>query len=299
LRVIVTGLPYFSKHIHSKLKKHCRGDQFFLLNTYYSYWDRFLYLVLLPFTDVVYSINGVTHGSKVIDLAIRFKKRIVFHWAGSDVMYARKAFENKIAVREYIEKSTHLACSPWFVDELATMNIPARFIPLNTAIPGQGREFPMPDIFSILTYIPQNEEKFYGLEHIIQLARRFPEIPIRIAGMATYPRLLPDNITLLGWIRNMPEEICRNTVCVRMPEHDGLSFFVIESLVNQRYVIYNQRFDPCIYASDDQSLQEKVFELKLKSERHELVSNLEGMEYVLKNFNETDIVQNIYRVLKG
>jgi len=281
------------------LKNHFHDDQFFLLNTYYSFWDKILYLILLPFADVIYSINGVTHGSKVIDLAIRFKKRIVFHWAGSDVLYAREAFEKNIVIGDYLHKSKHLACSPWFVDELASLGIHAQYIPLNTCSVNPDSKSTMPDNFSILTYIPQGNENFYGIDYIIHLAEKFPDTEIRIAGMSSYSRLLPANITLLGWITNMAEEIRNSTICIRMPEHDGLSFFVIQSLANQRYVIYNQKFDPCIYAFDDQSLQDKVSELKTKFERNELKGNVDGMNYVIKNFDERDIVQKIYHVLKG
>ena len=117
--------------------------------------------------------------------------------------------------------------------------------------------------------------------------------------MSSYSRPLPGNITFLGWIENMAEEIQRNSICIRMPEHDGLSFFVVESLANQRYVIYNQKFDPCIYAFNDQLLQNNVFELKVKFERNELKVNREGRAYVLKNFNESDIMQKIHNVLTG
>ncbi len=299
MKAIITGLPYFSKYIQEKLKNHFENDHFVRLNTYYCFWEKLLYLVLLPFVDVVYSINGATHGSKVVDLAIRLKKRIVFHWVGSDVMLAKEAFTKNQIDPDYIREVKHITDTPWLVDELASIGITAQFIPLKACKVDLGSGSEMPDKFSILTYIPQNKEQFYGIDYIIHLAEKFPETEIRIAGMASYSKPLPGNITLLGWIENMSEEIQRNAICIRIPEHDGLSFFVLESLANQRYVIYNQKFDPCIYAYDDQSLQEKVGELILRFERSELPGNLEGSAYVLKNFNEAEIVQKIYNVLQG
>jgi hypothetical protein len=299
VKTIITGLPYFSAYIHRKLKAHFPDDRFVRLNTYYRFWDRIRFLLHIRSAHVVYSINGATHGSKVIDEAIRRDRRIIFHWVGSDVISARQDSEKKVINPGYLNKPTHLADAPWLMDELAVLGIKAQFLPLITFADIEETPSDMPEQFSVLTYIPQHKEEFYGIGHIIQLAEKFPHLSVRIAGLSSYNNPLPDNIRLLGWVKNMEEEIRRNSVCVRMPVHDGLSFFVIEALANQRYVIYNQPFEPCIFAATSHSLIEAVAALHLKHEQGILLPNSTGRDYIRNHFNETKVLNTMGQLLHG
>lgn len=298
MKTIITGLPYFTGILQFKIQQYNKKDKFIRLNTYYKLYDRLRYLFLLPFTDVVYSVNGTVKGSRVVDLALLFGKRIIFHWVGSDVLAAREDIHNDTFKQSYISRVTHLSDAPWLTEELATFGITSKWIPLPLNF-RKTENVPMPAKFSILSYIPKGKEKFYGFDSLIWLAEKLPDVEIKIAGMSVYDEKIPNNIRLLGWVNNMEEEIRKSSVSLRIPEHDGLSFFVIESLMNQRYVIYNKRFDPCIYADDDHSLLQQILELKGRHENDELRENKAGREYILTHFKEADIIVKILDVIQG
>jgi hypothetical protein len=299
MKVLIIGLPYFSAYIQKKLQAHFPAHQFVNLNTYYHYRDKIRFAYHLPSTDVVYSINGATHGSRSIDWALKLHKKIVFHWVGSDLMNAKVDFQKGIINADYIQKVTHLTDTPWFVQELADIDIKASFAPLNAVAFNFEVNPELPDTFSVLTYIKQGSEFFYGIDTIISLAMQFPQIVFNIAGMDHFEQELPSNIKLLGWVDDMRAHIKKNWLSLRMPIHDGLSFFVIESLAEKRYVIYNQLFQPSLMAKDADSAAIIIQDLWNQFKANTLGPNLKGSSYIQKHFNEKQVLSTIFNALSS
>jgi hypothetical protein len=266
-----------------------KQNKYIFLNTYYSNYDRICFLFHILTARVVYSINGATGKSFVLSLAIRLKKRVIFHWVGSDVLLAKEAVEKKTSDGKFLSYPVHLTDSPWFVDELKEIGIQAKYLPL-LWVDNIPEKFVMSDEFSILTYVPQDDQGYYGLPAIIEVAKQFPEIIFKIAGSKETNLPLTPNIQLLGWIDNMKPLFEKSLVCIRFLKHDGLSFFVLESLLYGKYVIYNRHFDYCNYASNVQEMISVISELYSKFKIGELSPNEDGREFVIREFSKENVL---------
>ncbi len=288
MKIIVTGLPYFGKKISALLNKADIGNKYIFLNTYYSNYDRLRFLWYILFSKTVYSINGATGKSFVLGLAIKLKKRVVFHWVGSDLMLAKKEIENNTADRRFIDYPFHLTDSPWYVRDLKAIGINAKYIPL-LSIDKIPDEVEFPKTFNALAYIPQNDQEFYGFSTFIKLAKFFPEINFNIAGSSEYSEDLPNNLKLLGWIKDMKPVFDNSIVSIRFPKHDGLSFFVLESLLYSRYVIYNYELDNCLVAKNIDEIKNRLSGLIEKFKTGSLELNTKGREFVIHEFSKENI----------
>lgn len=288
MKIIVTGLPYFGRKISALLNEADKGNNYIFLNTYYTNFDRLRFLCHILFAKTVYSINGATGKSFVLSLAIKLKKRVVFHWVGSDLILAKSAVENKTADKKFIDYPIHLTDSPWFVSELKSIGINAKYISLLMIdkIPDQ---VDFPQEFNVLAYIPQDNQDFYGLSTILELAKIFPEVNFNITGSGEYCGELPENIKLLGWIKDMKPVFENSVVSIRFPKHDGLSFFVLESLLYSRYVIYNYEIDNCILAHNVEEIKSDLKELLEKFKIGKLELNTKGKDFVIREFSKENI----------
>lgn len=288
MKVIITGLPYFGKKISDSLNEVDKGNNYIFLNTYYSNFDRIRFILLIFFTKTVYSINGATGKSFVLSLAIKLKKRVVFHWVGSDLVLAKAAIENNTADKRFIDYPVHLTDSPWYVRDLKEIGIVANYYPL-LSVEKAPNIVSFPAEFNVLAYIPQDNQEFYGFSIIIELAKEFPEINFNIAGSSEYSGDLPTNIKLLGWIKDMKPVFENTVVSIRFPKHDGLSFFVLESLLYCRYVIYNNEMENSFYAKNIEEIKSILAELFIKFKAGKLELNNKGREFVIREFSKENI----------
>jgi hypothetical protein len=123
------------------------------------------------------------------------------------------------------------------------------------------------------------------------VARFFPDINFIIAGTtAEEYQPLPENVKALGWVEDMDSLYANVHLCVRIPEHDGLSTFILEALARGKDVIYKYPFDYCLQAEN-----EMEFKNVLQS-RYSLFmdglwdSNRSGAEFIANEFNSTQIL---------
>ncbi|MFZ4412859.1 MAG: hypothetical protein ACOYOV_07235 [Bacteroidales bacterium] len=292
MKIAVVGLKYFGTRICTHLNELDRKNQYIFFDTYYSYKDRLKFLLLLPFIRTVYSINGTIQKSLVISISIFLKKRVVFHWVGSDLIQAKKDFKTNQYNPKFIRKPIHLTDTPWYIDELKSMGIEAQFISL-TPIKADDATAAFSQKFSVLTYISQSDPEFYGLSRILEIASELKNVHFFIAGLVKTDKIIPENITLMGWVKNMDEAIANSMVSIRIPEHDGLSSFVLESLKNERYVIYNKAYSHCNFVSDNKSVIDSIRSFVDQFERGVLSPNVEGRAFVVDNFSKKTVVQSL------
>ncbi|MGQ9847188.1 MAG: hypothetical protein ACUVQP_06775 [Bacteroidales bacterium] len=290
--VLMIGLPYFTSNVKLNLSGYDKSNKYIALNTYYSKIDKIKYLFLLPFCHTVYSINGTIEHSFAISLALMLKKKVVFHWVGSDVKAAQKAFAENNFDKKFIEKVTHLTDTPWYVEELKQIGIKARFQSL-IVLKRTNEKLPLPAFFSALIYIPQNSQEFYGIYRLKNIAEHLPGIQFEVIGTKNPIIPMPKNVVFHGWVKNTYTYIQNSCVCLRFPEHDGLSFFVLESLLLQRYVIYNQKLDFTIYALNDNEIIEHIVRLKEQFDKGILNPNTKASEWVEKNFSADNFIKLI------
>ncbi len=290
--IAIVGLKHFGKRICTQLKEFDKKNTYMYFDTYYSFIDKIKYLAILPFISTLYSINGTLQKSFVISFALLLRKKVVFHWVGSDLVQAKKDVAANQFIKKFVEKPIHLTDTPWYVKELEAIGIKGNYIPLTTVEPNFQAKG-LPKEFSVLIYISKVNPDFYGLNRIIEIAQHLNNIKFYIVGISETEKELPENIKLLGWISDMDQVIANSVVVIRIPKHDGLSSFVIEALKNQRYVLYNYTFNHCFYVDDNQSIIDKLTDLQFQFNNNALNPNIEGFNFVNKNFNKNLIIKNL------
>lgn len=298
MRVIIVGLPLFAERLRDELSAFDESATYIHLNTYYRKWDKLKAWFLIPGADIVYSINGTLSSSGVFDRALKLGKKVVMHWVGTDVLSAKKAVKENTALDFYRKKAIHFCEVDWIQDELLEIGVKAEKV--NIAVFEKEYELRNPSgSFCVLTYIPPNRSDFYGLNELRQLAFSFPKINFIIAG--TSPGIfenLPENVELLGWVKDMNPVFDRAHVCLRYPEHDGLSFFVLEALARGKQVMYRYSFPHCHSADSIEELRKILASLVKRFDEGDSLINSEGAQLVINEYNRKKVLSTLSNRLK-
>lgn len=291
MKVIVVGLPLFAKRLAKSLGNFDKSNSYTWLNTYYSNIDKLKARFLIPRAECIISINGSIETSKVFDLALNRKTPLIMIWVGTDVITATAAFKSGKYRKDYIENAVHFCEVNWIQDELKAIGINADIVNFASFDKKFQLMNPISQKFTVLTYIPNQRSEFYGPNLFLNVARSFPDINFIIAGTkAEEYQPLPENVKALGWVEDMDSLYADVHLCVRIPEHDGLSTFILESLARGKDVIYKYPFDYCLQAGN-----EMEFKSVLQS-RYSLFinglweSNRSGAEFIANEFNSTQIL---------
>lgn len=298
MKVLLVGLPYFSKQLAKVLQRKYPEDTFISLNTYYSKIDKLKFFYHIINSDIVHTINGTLGKSRVLEIAIKLKKKIIFHWAGTDIVTALELYKTGKYNPDFISYPTHIAVAPWFEEKLKQMGIAFKLAPLKS-FDKKYENFDFPKEFNVISYISQNRAEYYGIDLIIEIARKLPEIKFNLVGIESYKEELPPNIKLNGWVENMSEWIKNAVVCLRLPKTDGLSFFVVESLSMGRYVAFNNKYKHSDYCTTADEFIEYIKDKKTQFDNNTLAINKEIAAKVLEDFSEDNILGNIYEVYKA
>ncbi len=295
MKVLIIGLPKFAKNLAQNLSDFDPNNKYRALNTYYNFVDKFRFIYHILNCDILYSLNGSIYKSRAFNLALKLNKKLIMHWVGTDVIKANAKYRNGVINKEYINNASHFCEVGWIKEELKELEIDANivnFVSFNNNI---SYDITLPEHFSILTYIGENREIFYGINEINALAQEFPDIPINIIGISAYKETLPDNVKLLGWVENMDSLLRKTVLCIRFTKHDGLSSFVLEALAKGRHVAYRYNFPHCLWTEDFNSLIDTVNSLRHKFNQNLLSINKEGIKYIKEHFNKQFILSNLIK----
>lgn len=293
MKVLILGIPYFAKKIAQNLAEFDNKNNYLFLDTNVSFLDKFKYLIHIFSTDIVYSIGGTLTGSKTISLALILKKKIIMHWVGTDVLLAKKSFKDNTVQSNYIKKVSHFAEVYWIREALSLININAEIVQFVTLEGKISCSKELPKKFSILSYVVTGMEAFYGMDYLIKVAQHFPNIIINIVGISKYHEILPKNIKLLGWVNDMEEYYKNCVLYLRIPQHDGLAFSVLEALANARYVGYSHDFPSTFFIDSIEKLFNIVNDLKNKFDSGLLKSNLEGTNFIKNNYSKKQVLNSL------
>jgi len=98
MKIIITGMPYFAKKLQQQLSSYDTKNSYLFLDTLYKKIDKIKYIFHILNSDVLYIIGGSVSNSGTIDLALKLNKKIILHWAGTDVLEASKVVNSNLMI---------------------------------------------------------------------------------------------------------------------------------------------------------------------------------------------------------
>lgn len=296
--ILVNGLPYFSKRLVNDLNEFDPANNYRFLNTYDSLIDKVKFMFLLPFSGAVVSSNGVSDYSGSMEKVVKWKKKLVMQWHGTDVVLAKKRFADGTINQKYIACAKHLFAAPWFAKELNDIRILGEYAPISY-IDKAGNSGTYKEL-SILTYLAKGRESFYGWDLIRELAISRPNLKIIVVGSEGRGLDCPSNVTFLGWVNesDMQELLKINPIFLRMTEHDGNSVSVSQALGAGAEVIWTYSAPRChTIDRNSKALQSKINQLELILKEREYKPNEENIEYALQHLNRNAVMLNFVEKL--
>jgi len=296
----IGGLPYFGRRLANLLA----GDGWrtaYLETRGWRAQPALTALRIARASDLNYQIGGqIERFSRPHLLRSVVRRPMVMHWAGSDVLYARRALRAGRATPALQRGITHWAGAPWLADELRKAGVAARWLPHSWVEPAQTLP-PLPAgqgaPFTVLTYLPPGREAFYGGEATLQIARALPDVEVLVAGVEHLPWPAPPNVRCLGWHAQMEPLYARAHVLLRLPRHDGLSFMVQEALALGRHVIWNYPFTGVIQAGPGAVATAALRRLAARHAAGCLGLNEAGATFVRERFNRERIRADLQTAL--
>ena len=246
--------------------------------------------------DIIHIIWGRLEIKWIPKLIIAklMRKKIICHWIGTDVMdsISKKRFK-RLAKLSNIFIDLQLAVSEKLVEEISSIGIKAVCIPLipkNSSISSK----PLPDKFTVLSYLPDAKHEFYGSAIIYKLAQEFPDINFLVVEGTGKGQMKLENIKYLGWQKDMESIYSKSTILVRVPDHDGLPLMVLESLLHSRHVIFSYSMPYCYHAKSYNQVKNALLDI-----RRNPTLNYKGAKYIDKTFNRKRIMKKLIKNYKS
>lgn len=301
--IIILGNSYFALKIKCALQD-VSDERVIYLNTSESILDKVMYILLIPFARVVYTVSGSVVLGGALWLALVFKTKIYQHFIGSDVTKAISDYAANNESKSLIKASRYLVEVSWIKDEVE-QNLPIKTdivkLPvLNdkyVAVKAESKKKNFKK--KVLCYVGEGKEEFYGINTIIDVSSKMLHMDFVIIGSScsSYKDRFKNNVVFLGWVELVEDLMSRCDVYLRVTAHDGLPFTVIEALSNSMYVIYNRPFPSCSLA---ETSDEIVKELTMLDREIEIVGkNDKGKVFVDKNFTYNACALEIKRILNA
>ena len=249
------------------------------------------YIKQIKNSDILYFVGGnITKSKFYVKIARRYKKDVVIHWVGSDVLHLPERID---LFRPYFEGVKHLTCSEMLQKELEECEVFADHIPLVPYDMDLNIQ-PIPEKHAVMVYLPEGKEEFYGSHHVRILALEYPDITFHIVANEGFDELRLPNVCFYKKMNfdELNELYKKVSVLVRLTEHDGLPMMMLESLAKGKSVVY--RFTHP-YVSTPKSLErEDVIAAFDEIVSKPPVLNEEGSRYV-REFYSPDSVMELYR----
>jgi glycosyltransferase involved in cell wall biosynthesis len=187
-------------------------------------------------------------------MARKPRSHIGYYWVGTDVLNTSRDAAGGRDLRRFraaAERGLHFADSDALRESLHALGVEAEvgWLPAPNA-PSERSMAPLPEAFTVLTYVPDARADFYDGPTLAAVARELPQMRFRIlAGQGAWLADKPDNIEFLGWQKEMPPFYEGSSCLVRLVEHDSVSCMVVEELAYGRPVIYSIPFPNAIHVA--------------------------------------------------
>jgi hypothetical protein len=291
IRVLIHGLAYFSRQFPELLKSDGWSIRHFGIEGPVNLAAMTGYLHRC---DLAYTWGGRVTMGKFLSMArVLRKKKMVMFWCGSDTLEARPDYDAG-RVDSWITNKVHWAGAPWLAEEVRAMGLPCEYVPSTwVRVP---KEIPaLPTKFSVLAYLPHVDRiSLYGIDHVLEVARRMPSIEFNVVGLQPGQRLTaPANVRVHGWTADMTPFYRSSSVVWRPVRHDGLSFMALEALGHARHVLWSYPFPGARVAKDARSGYEEIQRLVDLHQSRNLNPNWEVSAEIAKQFSPESIRQGI------
>lgn len=290
--VLVNGLPLFSKRLVRDLNSLDDRNKYVFTDTYYSKLDKIKFLVLLPFAKLVISFNGVSDESGSLNWVLRFKKKLIMQWQGTDVLLAVERFKSNTINKKYIDYASHFTDAPWLKDELKEIIKTVDILPFKH-IEAENSNEAFSEI-SILSYVGKNNEEFYGFDLIKDAALKYPGINFHIIGSDGVQINKIDNIFFHGWVPESKVKILmkNSPIFLRLTKHDGNSLVVKEALSYGCEVIWSYPYRNCHLVKSKEELFTIISKISEKIKAREYRRNVDNINFVKDNYNKNLVIGN-------
>lgn len=298
MRVLITGLPLFSKRLAEDLQNFDNANSYKFYNTYYSKLDLIRFLLAVPFCDIVISLNGVTERSRTLNWVMKWKKPLVMQWTGSDALGAIDNFEKGTIKRDYIDYANNWVDSPWMMDEVLSLKVTATHVRYKF-FSSKLRPVERYEKLAVTSYVAQNRQEFYGFPWMIKLAELNPEIPFVIFGVEKSDYPLPKNMECKGWrpSEEVVAAIQKAPISLRFTEHDGYSVAAIEALSLGAEVLNRLPMERT-HLVNEENLVDTFNQVCDLVKSRDFKPNLKQSEEVLADFDQQKILGNYITQLK-
>jgi hypothetical protein len=301
---LVCGIPLFASRAAALLRS--AGWNAFLSSDQsgYSRWlTRLKFartLLSTPFVGVIYQLGGPTVSSRLLGACRLFKRRIVLHWLGSDVLQtADPTVRAQVARQHDSGLITDWACAPWLVDELAPVGVRAQVVAPNFVGKATSQPLPSSAPLTVLVYLPDERFDFYGGQMVLALADRLRGMRFIVVGGKGKRVSYPENMTFLGWQPDMNRVYDNCHVLLRIAQHDGLSNMVVEALNHGRHVIWNYKYPGAVFACTKEDVVRELLSLQERLRTRSLSLNWEGRAQVQDEFNEAAVRARVGSALRS
>ncbi len=291
--VLITGLPLFCKRFTADLKEFDSKNTYIFLDTYNSKIAQLKFLMLLPFSKVVISLNGVSDNSGSLNWVLFWKKKLILQWMGTDSLLALERFKNKTILRKYMDyASLNSVDFQLLYDDLVKFGLKPEY--LDYKFLEKKELISEYNEIKVLSYIPQSRQDFYGMNWIYNLAKSNPNFSFTIIGSENYYLEALSNIEFKGWVSQ--EEnfslMKSHPICLRLTEHDGCSLFVLQALAFGSEVLWTFPYENTHLVKSEEELQIKFEKIIFELNQRNLKPNLKQSELIISKFVKEKVIKN-------
>ncbi len=301
-RIVLTGQGHWSRILAKGLARHAGlAVQVAALDRPRDVGRLAAWRALL-FADVIVRVGfrpgAATWRGQALDAAFAFvdmlgkKHQTIYYWIGSDVQRTVEEIQSGCDTRRFrrmAARGRHMAGSRPLQRDLATIGVDATLVDFAWApVAAPSVLPPLPEGFTVLTYVPDARSDFYGGVQILRTARTVPGARfVVMGGSGCWAVDIPENVTFTGWVDD-PASLYANSSCiVRMVEYDSVGGTAVEGLLFGRPVIYSRPLEHTIHVpfGDVDELIRVVTELVGRHAAGELAPDTDSARWAREQFD--------------
>lgn len=165
--------------------------------------------------------------------------KTIYLWAGSDVWHL---IQEEYKANAFQKADLHLAAGQHLIDELASFGISSKLLVVPVPLPTECAS--MPEKHAVLLSLPDERAEFYGYSTLMKVVKAYPDVPFHVVRsnspqMYDEPNAVFHGIVSQDEMNRIYDEV---SIVIRYPDHDGMSFMLIEGLIKGKKLISKHLF---------------------------------------------------------